>query len=78
MRRPVIFQRFSTRADAETARSALLAMGVEAVVSADDVGQQYPGLSFTRGVDLLVEQDQVEDAKAVLTSTRRRMTGRRG
>ena len=66
MRQPVIVQRFSTRADAETAKSALLASGVEAIVSSDDGGEQYPGLGFSRGVDVLVESEQLADAEEVL------------
>ena len=68
MQRPVIVQRFSTRAEAETAKSALLARGVEAIVASDDGGSQYPGLGFAHGVDLLVDADQLTDAGEILRS----------
>jgi hypothetical protein len=56
---------FATRSDAELAQGALAAAGISSVIAADDAGGAYP-FDLTGGARLLVEQDDAEDAAAVL------------
>jgi hypothetical protein len=56
---------FATRSDAELAQGALAAAGIESVIEADDAGGAYP-FDLTGGARLLVEQEDAEDAAAVL------------
>jgi Putative prokaryotic signal transducing protein len=56
---------YRTRSDAEIARGALAAAGIEAYVSADDAGGAIP-FDLSAGVRLLVEDADAEDAAAVL------------
>ncbi len=52
----VVAQVYSFRAEAELARSALEANGIEAMVEADDCGGQRPLLGAIIGVRLLVRR----------------------
>jgi hypothetical protein len=70
MKQPVVVQRYTSRAEAEAARSALAANRIESYVVSDDGGAQYPGLGFVRGVDVVVESEQLEQAQDVLTPRR--------
>jgi hypothetical protein len=56
---------FATRSDAELAQGALAAAGISSVIEADDAGGAYP-FDLTGGARLLVEQEDAEDAAAVL------------
>jgi hypothetical protein len=56
---------YSSRHDAELAKSFLASNGVNAVVSGDDYGGIHPGLSFSTGVRLLVKEEDVEKAKRI-------------
>jgi hypothetical protein len=56
---------FLTRIDADLAKTALEAAGIEAAVSADDVSGMRPHL-WMGGVRLLVNSLDLERAKAVL------------
>lgn len=56
---------YSSRHDAELAKSFLEAHGIDAVVSGDDYGGIHPGLSFATGVRLLVKEADVEKAKSI-------------
>jgi hypothetical protein len=56
---------FTTRSDAELAQGALAAAGISSVIAADDAGGAYP-FDLTGGARLLVEQEDAEDAAAVL------------
>ena len=69
MDHPTVVRRFSTHAEAELAKGALIARGVEALVSSDDAGGQYPGLGFANGVDLLVDSEQLAEAEEVLRAS---------
>ncbi|KPJ52086.1 hypothetical protein AMJ39_08685 [candidate division TA06 bacterium DG_24] len=57
---------FTYRHEAELAKSALEANGIEARISADDAGGQAVGLQFMKGVVLLVPGRDVERAKQLL------------
>ncbi len=56
---------YSSRHDAELAKSFLVSNGVNAVVSGDDYGGIHPGLSFSTGVQLLVKEKDVKKAKRI-------------
>lgn len=59
---------FLTRIDADLARTALEAAGIEATVSADDAAGMRPHL-WMGGVRLLVNTADLDRARAVLAST---------
>ena len=59
----VTVARFESREDAEIARVALSEAGIEAMVSADDVGGMVP---LTNGVDVMVLEENVEKARTVI------------
>lgn len=62
---PVVIRQFMTAIEAEIARGALQAAGIEAVVSADDAGGMRPHLQMG-GVALLVRAEDVDAAREVL------------
>ena len=66
MTKPVTVATFSDRVEAELARTALGAAGIFAVIAADDAGSQNPGLDFSRGVGVLVRQEDLALARQVL------------
>jgi len=57
---------YFSRHEAELARSVLEANGIEATIASDDAGGLQPGLSFTRGVQVLVNGDDILEAEEVL------------
>jgi hypothetical protein len=57
---------FPMRAEAELARGALDAAGIYAVIASDDVGQQNPGLDYSRGVAVVVREADAERAREIL------------
>ena len=59
----VTVARFENREEAEIARAALAEEGIEAMVSADDVGGLVP---LTNGVEVRVLEENVERAKTVI------------
>jgi putative signal transducing protein len=61
----VIVKTFLNRIEAELAKGALEANGIEAIVRADDVGGTRPSF-WVSGVDLLVRADDIEMARGVL------------
>jgi hypothetical protein len=63
--RLVVVGDFLNRIDADVARSALEASGIESFVSADDAGGVQPGL-WMEGVRLLVLEADADRALAVL------------
>ena len=62
----VVVRTFPSHVDADLARTALEAAGIESMVESDDQGGQSPGLAFTRGIALLVRSEDVEDAEEIL------------
>jgi hypothetical protein len=54
--------------DAEVARGALQAAGIDAWVRSDDAGGVHPGMWTARGVQLFVKEEDVARADAVLNS----------
>ena len=74
MRDDVITLRvFSTHIEADLARSALEAAGIESMVAADDSGGMRPHMALTAGVRLLVHASDAERAEQVLDTPARRM-----
>jgi len=57
---------FLHRHEAEIAKSALAAAGIECTIRVDDAGGMRPDLQG-QGVDVLVRADQMEEAERVLT-----------
>ncbi|MEJ2247307.1 MAG: hypothetical protein P8Y80_14710 [Acidobacteriota bacterium] len=60
------------RQDADLAKSFLSANGLQAVVFSDDAGGIHHGLSFSRGVHLMVQEEDVEKAKEILSDSENR------
>jgi hypothetical protein len=65
----VILDTFTNHVQADLARSALDAMGIESMVRADDAGGENPGLGFGQGVQILVKARDAELAKMVITGS---------
>ncbi len=57
---------FTNRQEAELAKGALQASGIEAMLAADDMGGEIPGLDFPQGVGVLVREEDLEAAEEVL------------
>ena len=62
----VVVRTYSYRPEAELARSALEANGIEATVEADDCGGQRPLLGANIGVKLLVRRPDADRASKLL------------
>lgn len=61
----VVVKTFLSRIDADLAKGALEAAGIDAMVRADDAGGTRPGL-WMGGVALLVRVDDQEEARKIL------------
>jgi hypothetical protein len=57
---------FPDRQQAELARGALEASGLEAMIMADDMGGTLPGLDFPQGVGVFVREADLAAAKEIL------------
>jgi len=57
---------YYSRHDADLAKSLLSANSIHAVVISDDAGGIHHGLAFSRGVHLMVQEEDVEKAKEIL------------
>ena len=64
----VIIETFLNRLDAELASSVLTAAGIDVVVSPDDAGGAYAGVTAL-AVRLLVREEDAERARTVLAET---------
>jgi hypothetical protein len=62
----VCVRTFANRHEAELARGALQASGIEALVAADDAGGEVPGLDFPRGVGVFVRPADLAAAREAL------------
>lgn len=60
-----IVRTYSADHDAELGKSILEANGIDAVIVSDEAGGTIPGLALTQGVQLLVDAELLEKAKAV-------------
>ncbi len=57
---------FTSEMEADIAKSALDAFGVDCVIGRDDCGGQRPHLSFSGGIRLLVRAEDAQRAEQVL------------
>jgi len=57
---------YSSRMEAELAKSYLQSSGIKSHIIADDAGQLVPSLGAARGVKLAVTADDLEKARALL------------
>lgn len=63
----VVVYRFGSRAEADLAISALSAAGIEAMVVADSVGNQYAAAGWaTFGFSVLVRTEDADAARDIL------------
>lgn len=60
---------YSYRVEAELARSALEAHGIEAMIEADDCGGQRPLMGANVGVKLMIRRSDISEAMKVLDLT---------
>ncbi len=65
----VVLETYSERAFAEAAVSLLLSEGIEAEIHADDAGGELPNLDFAAGVRVLVAEEDLEEARAILNDS---------
>jgi hypothetical protein len=63
----VAVRTFLNHIDADLAKGALAAAGIESVVSADDAGGTRPHLWMGGGVRLLVRDADLKEADAILS-----------
>jgi len=68
--RLVTLRSFPSEFEAQVALTALEHAGIAATVRSDNEGALNPGLTFTRGAELLVREDDVAAARGVLSSSR--------
>ena len=63
----VVVHAFSNQAEAEIAKGALTAAGIESMIQADSVGGMRPHIAWSSGgFRLLVREDDLEEALEVL------------
>ena len=67
----IVIHTFNSRQEAEMAKSALDAAGIEAMVVADDAGGTQPGLWEGRGVAVVVNSENERAAREILDSEAR-------
>jgi len=66
----VVLRTYNDPFSAEVAKSALEAAGIASMIRSDDGGGQYPGaMGFSRGVELLVRQEDLRRASEIVGST---------
>jgi len=68
----VVVRTYLNRFEADTAKSALDAAHIDALVRHDDAGGMRPGLWVGRGVELIVRAEDLERAKEILERPARR------
>jgi len=65
-RTQVVVQSFEDQLVAEIAKEHLESEGVEAEIVKDDAGGMFPSLQQTGGVQVLVAEDRLDEAKKIL------------
>jgi len=63
----VAVRTFLSTIDAELAQSALDAAGIESMVRADDCAGLRPHMQMSEGVELLVREEDAEEATRILS-----------
>jgi len=69
----VVVGTFKSRPEAEMAKSALEAAGIESMVQTDDAGGLQPGLWEGRGVSVVVRSADAQTAHEILETTARQL-----
>ena len=64
----VVVGTYSNHETAEAAVSLLRSEGVDAVIQSDDAGGELPNLELARGVRVLVQSEDEEFARGLLTA----------
>jgi hypothetical protein len=62
----VVVGRFNSRFEADVAKSALDAAGLDCMIRSDDAAGMRPALSLTNGVELIVRADDAIAAREIL------------
>ncbi len=62
----VVVATFGDRQEAELAKGALAAAGIDAVVRSDDSGGMRPAMTFSNGAQLIVRAVDAEPARDIL------------
>ena len=65
----VVLRTFNNNIDADLARSALEAVGIESLVRADDAGGLRPSLWVGSGVQVMVRAEDAQWAEEVLSAS---------
>lgn len=65
----VVVETFATRMEAEIAKGALDAAGIESAIHTDDAGGLRPDLALRAGVHLVVREEEAAQAAEVLSGT---------
>jgi hypothetical protein len=63
----VVLRTFSSRGEAQSVQAVLSGSGIETFIESDDCGALDPALSFGRGVQLLVAEEDVDRAADVMS-----------
>ena len=69
----VVVRTFSNRQEAELAVGALRAAGIESMLRTDDAGGLRPALSWSNGVELIVRNDDADEATEILNGEAKRI-----
>jgi len=64
-----LLKTFSSRIDAELAKSFLESNGIKSMISADDAGEMYPAASAYWGVKLFVNENNFEIADNLINNS---------
>jgi Putative prokaryotic signal transducing protein len=64
----IVIRSFFNHVEADIAKSVLETAGIDALVQADDAGGVQPGLWAAEGVQLLVREEDADDARQILDS----------
>jgi len=62
----VVVATFGDRSEADLAKGALEAAGIEAFVRSDDSGGMRPAMTFSNGAQLIVRAGDVDAAREIL------------
>ena len=65
---------FTSEMEADIAKSALEAFGIQCMISRDDCGGQRPHLAFSGGIRLLVRAEDATSAEEVLNGNGEELT----
>ena len=66
----IVVQSFASQPEADLAKSALEAAGIEAIIQADSAGGMRPHIAWSSsGFKVLVRQEDADDARAVLEAS---------